>query len=388
MSDVQDDSNGSSSGFVWSEKRIRITYWASIAPTIAALLAAILVIGLAYMLYVRHRFQTAVRRQSFMMLLAVLVASLFYSAAYLVEDLITGPTAWCGAAMFVGFLTSNFTNFVIMCMALNLQLVFIHGKNTQRWIKYYLGLSFLASLATALPGAIRNVWGWDPVTSICYLSVSDPRQRLAWQIGSSYFWMLLSSLVTLVSTLIVLGALIYHGLQRRRSFTETQRGSSDYIRVACAVAWRIMLYPSIILIVNTTAAVSDFGIDETKGIDNYGSYVLWTIYGFFYGAQPLFLALVALLIDPSFSEAVRRLLFRKQIVRTPLAQLSFLRRRRLTDQRRVITDMEAKHGPDPVEVQKTPSHPGVSISSIDFACPWDEDAEWGSEMQDPLISQM
>ncbi|TFK51734.1 hypothetical protein OE88DRAFT_1658324 [Heliocybe sulcata] len=57
-----------------------------------------------------------------------------------------------------------------------------------------------------------------------------------------------------------------------------------------------------------TAAAPHFGIDETKETDNDGSCILWTVYGIFYGAEPLFPALVALLIEPCFSEAARRLL--------------------------------------------------------------------------------
>lgn len=379
MSDADEDSDRLDSAFTWTNEMTRITIWTAAAPTIAALVASLLALGLACTLYCRTRLRYALRRQSFLMLLASLVASLIYCAAYLAELLISGPTPWCNVVMFFGFLTSNFINSVIMCIALNLQLVFVHRKSTEGWLKYYLTLSFLLSLALSLPGAIREVWGWDPITLMCYTSLTDPRQRRAWQIASGYFWMLFSALITLCCTLTVLSALVCHGLQRRREFTETQRSNTDYNQVARAVAWRITIYPCITIIVNCIAAASDFSIDQSRGIDTYAGFVLWNVYGFCYGAQPLLFALVALFVDPSFSSAVRSLLFGEAGTRHS-TQTSSVRPRNFGSVRSDIVELTRPQDISSVKTEQFPCHPechftqtaSLSPAALECADPaWD-----------------
>ncbi|KDQ61575.1 hypothetical protein JAAARDRAFT_54928 [Jaapia argillacea MUCL 33604] len=293
--------------WVWTPQLLAITVWISVAPTIASILTALVVLGLALRLYLSSETRHALRRQSFMMLLSVLVMSLPYSASYMLEVLLAGPTPWCAVSMFFGLLTANFIQFVVTLIAVNLQMVFVHGIRTEGFFKWYLSGSFLLALVISLPGTIKGVWGWDPLLQCCYTALVDPNQRFLWQIASAYFWSLFTAFVTLVSTLVVLGSLAYHSLNRRRLLSITQRTHNNVFNdTAVAIAWRITLYPLILIIFTSMSAASDFSIDKSVGISSWTSFVLWCIYGFLYGAQPLLYCLVAIFVDPSFSGAVRQ----------------------------------------------------------------------------------
>ncbi|KAJ7785435.1 hypothetical protein B0H14DRAFT_3163887 [Mycena olivaceomarginata] len=106
-------------------------------------------------------------------------------------------------------LTLELSSFLLFSIALNLQLVIVHqinGKKMQRW--YILG-SIVVSLAlTVPPYAFKAIWvgpkifaarllnpspRWDPLVQDCWYSNDNPKQRLAWQIGTQLFWSLLLS---------------------------------------------------------------------------------------------------------------------------------------------------------------------------------------------------
>ncbi|KDQ61576.1 hypothetical protein JAAARDRAFT_204057 [Jaapia argillacea MUCL 33604] len=301
------DSGTTISGWVWTNQLVQINIWLAAAPTIAAILAALVVLGLAFRLHLNR--DTRLRRQSFLMLLSVLAMSVPYSAAYILEVFLTGPSPWCTVAVFVDVLTGNFIQFVVSLISVNLQLVFVHGVRTEGFLKWYLAGPFLLAIVISLPPTVKGVWGWDPLLDFCYVALVDPKQRFMWQIAAVYFWSLLSVSVTLVSTLIIIGALIGHSVHRRRVLSITQRTHNNVFNgTAVAIAWRIVLYPLILIISTTISAASDFSTDKSTGISSWSDFVLVCFFSFFYGFQPLLYALVAIFVDPSFSGAVRQLI--------------------------------------------------------------------------------
>ncbi|KDQ57335.1 hypothetical protein JAAARDRAFT_207617 [Jaapia argillacea MUCL 33604] len=291
--------------FTWTNQLNEIVIWTSVGPAIGAVLGALVVLAFALVLSVNPETRTALHRQSFIMLLSSLLVSLIYSASYIVECLITGPTTWCNVSMIFGIFSTLFMQFLVMLIAVNLQLVFVHGLSTRGWVKWYILGSFVCALAITLPGAIKGVWGWDLNTNFCWTAITDPHQRFIWHMASLYFWTLFSTFVTTVSTFLVLGTLLFYSFQRRRVLSITQRTHNTIFNdTARAVAWRISVYPSIMIVTNCISAASDFSIDESQGITSWWSYVLWCTYGAFFGALPLCYAIVAIFFDPSFSSAV------------------------------------------------------------------------------------
>ncbi|EPQ54667.1 hypothetical protein GLOTRDRAFT_139195 [Gloeophyllum trabeum ATCC 11539] len=239
------------------------------------------------------------------MLCAVTVCSIPYAAAFLVETLLRGPSRWCSVSIFFGFLTHNFINFVVMLISVNLQLVIVHGRKTEGFFQWYILGSSVLALIIVIPGTIENVWGWDPVTGICYVRLKDPVERTAWQVGTGYFWTLASAVIAFISTIAVVVYLISRRIRLDHVLHQTGTSRLPNENIFRAAAWRIMAYPIVMIIYNVISAASDLSLDQSKGITTFAGYALWTTYGFVYGSLPLLYSLILVFVDPSFSVALR-----------------------------------------------------------------------------------
>ena len=108
--------------FVYTDYNANVVTWTAVVPTVLALVAAVIVLCLAVLIYRSPETKGSLDRQSIQMLLWVQVASLVYNGAYLYvpqasfvrphiyrvfiftvfhrgEMLITGPTKWCNAVI-------------------------------------------------------------------------------------------------------------------------------------------------------------------------------------------------------------------------------------------------------------------------------------------------
>ncbi|TFK52358.1 hypothetical protein OE88DRAFT_1392904 [Heliocybe sulcata] len=294
--------------FTWTEQRQRTTTWISASTATASLVAVSVVLILIALLFRKQRTRLLLRRQSFRMLFAVIIASVPYAGMFLIETLLTGPSPWCSVSIFFGFLTENFINFLIMLLSINLQLVLVHGLRTEGFLKWYIGGSFCVSVIIVIPGTAMNVWGWDPVTGICYVRLTGAARRTAWQVGTAYFWTLLSTVVAFVCTVTVIVHLIARRSRRELVFSQSDTSRLNNENVFRSAAWRIVTYPIVMIIYNVISATADLSLDQSRGITTFSEYALWNTYGFIYGSLPLAFSLILIFVDPSFNVAIRELL--------------------------------------------------------------------------------
>jgi hypothetical protein len=78
--------------------------------------------------------------------------------------LIRGPTRWCNACIVLTLWASNYIDFCVMLIPVNLQLALVHGVRTEGWAPWYMGASFLAATIIAIPGGefLRQHWHSNP----------------------------------------------------------------------------------------------------------------------------------------------------------------------------------------------------------------------------------
>ncbi|KDQ57334.1 hypothetical protein JAAARDRAFT_70242 [Jaapia argillacea MUCL 33604] len=309
--------------FTLTDQMVAIAVWTAVGPSIAAFVLAAVVLILAILLYRRTATRRTLQRHSFVMLMAVLAMSLLNNASFILEVLLTGPTPWCSISVVVNISASNcwhpsqmkptlneisglFMEFVVMLIAINLQLVFVHRLITRGWVKWYLVGSLVASVVIVIPSVASGVWGWDVLTGGCYTAIRDPHRRLVWHMTAIYGWVILATFVAIVSTLVVLGTLFFHSFHRRKVLSITQiTHNTVFDDAARSVAWRISLYPCIMIFVGGISAASDLLIDTSGGIMTYSSFVLWCVYGVVSGLPPVLFALLAITVDPSLTAALR-----------------------------------------------------------------------------------
>ncbi|KAJ6566432.1 hypothetical protein B0H19DRAFT_1137801 [Mycena capillaripes] len=118
----------------------------------------------------QRRSRPHLRRVSFRLLVYALVSNFVLSVTLIpMENLMTGPppSAGCTFAAFTSNASLLFSACMYFCMALNLQLVLIHGVNGLMMEKYYvIGSSLLVGVCSISPWPQGNSTVFTTISSI------------------------------------------------------------------------------------------------------------------------------------------------------------------------------------------------------------------------------
>ncbi|KAF8183597.1 hypothetical protein K438DRAFT_1448818, partial [Mycena galopus ATCC 62051] len=99
-----------------------------------------------------------------------------------------------------------FSACMYFCMALNLQLVLVHGVNGLMMEKYYvIGSSLLVTVCSLAPLAAGQ---FGPYHGVCSFSNPDPVLRIRWLVGAQSFWILLMASSELVCFVILVSYML------------------------------------------------------------------------------------------------------------------------------------------------------------------------------------
>ncbi|KAJ7088786.1 hypothetical protein B0H15DRAFT_981755, partial [Mycena belliarum] len=122
-------------------------------------------------------------------------------------------------------LSTLFSGGICFCIALNLELVLVHGCNGQRLEKWYIiGTSVLCALVTIPPYAAGQ-FGWNELNQACWYSAPDQLDLMGWVIGTQVFWVLFMAIgEALAFGLIVRYFISYEDNQRRIHSGTTSSG--------------------------------------------------------------------------------------------------------------------------------------------------------------------
>jgi hypothetical protein len=121
----------------------------------------------------------------------------------------------------------------------------VHGISTAGYTKWYVGSSLLASIITCVPGAAARVWGHDTLIKACWIVPEDAGKRIAWSVGTTYAWTIVSAAVAMASTLSVLFRLFLSKQRVRNAFSGAGLASHALTKqsVLRAVTLRILPHP-------------------------------------------------------------------------------------------------------------------------------------------------
>ncbi|CUS14681.1 unnamed protein product [Tuber aestivum] len=306
----------------------------------------------------------ALDRLSFRLLTYALISNCIYSIGYIICVKVS-PGFWCTAGVWLIQFWLGVTNWLILCIAVNLQVVLVHSMNSLILEKYYIIGTICLNLVITLPPLIKGKFGWDPVIDVCWLTSKDPDDRLMWQISTQLFWILLAVVITTVSALITMGYLYKHKFVSEKALQETKedrqlrphtptaslprldahgkpmiddrmhirrsatRFASQTLSATSrfrSVILRISLYPIVMVVLNLVITIADIRISTASGIYSQRDYSLYVIYYALYGgergsflvacpavgaptdsgnlARGIFYAVIAI-IDPSIIRGIR-----------------------------------------------------------------------------------
>ncbi|KAK0201980.1 hypothetical protein DFS33DRAFT_1037060 [Desarmillaria ectypa] len=314
----------SDGGFVFTDANNRVSnlLWAVTSSLGAGLCFLVLLVIAVVMIHPVSRHQ--LDRVSFRIMIYALIANMVFGITSTVSGLQTYDSETCNVAMWLLMLTLELSTFLLFCIALNLQLVLVHGVRGQVMEKYYIIGSITAAVAITVPPFATKQYGWDPINDACWYSSDDTAVRLRWQIGTQIFWSLASVVGEFVAFFAVLGYMLRHQILhgnavRSRSHstgtrsrtqsinTTTVRVPTNHAKTYQTVIIRISLYPLASLIINTVTVACDLYASTSGGTPtSQTAYNVLLLNDFCYGGRAIVYAVLAA-TDPSLIRAIKSL---------------------------------------------------------------------------------
>ncbi|KAJ7024638.1 hypothetical protein C8F04DRAFT_1400997 [Mycena alexandri] len=254
-------------------------------------------------------------RVSFRLLIYALIAYLGCSGCVICAVKL-GPGAACSGTAFFTDACILFAAIMFFSMALNLQLVLVHGVNGQRMEKYYLSAAAIMTLACTIPPYAAGAFGYE---AGCWFNSPDSVVRVRWWVGSLGLWLFLLSTGEVVSFVMIVGSMIMR--HRAVSAISTESSASSFSKGPTLLKPPIVTYRSIILRIGESRLyglyplVSCFFITTTGALDLHSildtvqTEVNWRLNLLdllLYALRPMTYTLLAA-TDPSFLRALRAL---------------------------------------------------------------------------------
>ncbi|KAK1223056.1 hypothetical protein PQX77_014055 [Marasmius sp. AFHP31] len=278
-----------------------------------------IVLVITALVWTHPRSRAHLDRVSFRVVVWVVFANMLFGIASAVGGTRTGPGFICGFSIFILQLTLQFSGFLLFSIALNLQLVVVHGMNGKRLEKFYLIGSAVLACALVIPPYAAHQYGWDPLEKDCWYTNDNRGERIAWQagVGTQVAWTFLTVIGELICSVAVLAFLLRHNLNFRRVFTPTTtstiQGSnttrSTAPRVIKATRYksiiiRVALYPLASCLVNLLSIATVLHSTISNGIHDTTDYNVLLLSDFLYGGRAIVYGFLAA-TDPALVRGVK-----------------------------------------------------------------------------------
>ncbi|KAJ6493356.1 hypothetical protein C8R45DRAFT_989555 [Mycena sanguinolenta] len=261
----------------------------------------------------KRRSRAHLHRVSFRLLVYALVSNFILGLTLIpMEMFMTGPIspAGCTFAAFASNASLLFSACMYFCMALNLQLVLIHGVNGFMMQKYYvIGSSLLVGVCNITPLAVGGQLGF--YDNLCWFSNPDPVLRFRWLLGTQSFWLFLMAFSELVCFVFLMSYMLRRLMAMRRIRSDISAEMSALQHVAHsaapilqfrAIILRITLYPLLSCVLGFSGTTLDLYL--AKHLENTKLNVQLTALDHcIFNARPFLYAVLAA-IDPSFLRAI------------------------------------------------------------------------------------
>ncbi|KAJ7267038.1 hypothetical protein B0H12DRAFT_1099286, partial [Mycena haematopus] len=234
------------------------------------------------------------------------ICSLAYAAGMISGTKLKAGSA-CNGSTFFYDSCLMFAGVMFFCMALNLQLVLVHGVNGTRMEKWYILGAIFLTLSCNIPPYAAGALGYWELNETCWYNSPDPKVQLAWFVGTQAFWMLLMSTCEVIIFLSIVfsprvRAVISGAVLASPALAPNVNPPVVLNR---KMILRIGLYPLFSCFLNITGAV----LDLHTVLDTAYTEVNWRL-GIvdllIYDLRPLMYATLAA-TDPSFLRAWRAL---------------------------------------------------------------------------------
>jgi len=255
-------------------------------------------------------------RVSFRLLTYAIIANIAFGVAFILTAWLTGPSIGCS---FVAFLTNTsliFSAAMFFSIALNLQLVIVHGLNGNKMEKWYLLGSAVLALGLNIPPYALGQYGWNVENATCWYNTPSNSLRLQWVIGTLSFWVLFIACGETVMFFIVITHMLRIDKKTRsirlptNSSMISAESTQGKLPISLATKYRkiilrIGLYPLISCIMNFSTVALDL-YQTVDGVNTNLQFGLSIVDLCLYGLRLFFYAALAA-TDPSLLKAIQAL---------------------------------------------------------------------------------
>ncbi|KAJ6493387.1 hypothetical protein C8R45DRAFT_989648 [Mycena sanguinolenta] len=269
----------------------------------------------------QRRSRPHLHRVSFRLLAYALVSNFILGLTLIpMEMFMTGPISPAGCT-FAGFASNAsllFSACMYFCVALNLQLVLIHGVNGFMMQKYYvIGSSLLVGVCNITPLAVGGQLGF--YDNFCWFSNPNPVLRFRWLLGTQSFWLFLMASLELVCFVFLMSYMLRRRMAMRRMRSDISAKISAVQHAAYSAApilqfrpiiLRITLYPLLSCVLGFSGTTLDLylakHLENTKLVCALNAVSVPRqsyLYLCIFNARPLLYAVLAA-TDPSFLRAI------------------------------------------------------------------------------------
>ncbi|KAJ8089885.1 hypothetical protein PM082_018463 [Marasmius tenuissimus] len=284
-----------------------------VVPSAVGAGVSFIVLVVTALVWAHPRSRIHLDRVSFRAVIWVVFANMLFGIAVAVGGTRTGPGFICGFSIFILQLTLRFSGFVTFSIALNLQLVVVHGMNGRRLEKYYLIGSAVLACALIIPPYAAHQYGWDPLEKDCWYTNHNRGERIAWRVGTQVAWTFFTVIGELICSVVVLAFLLSHNLKFRRVFTPTTTSTIQDSHTTRSAAPRVIKatrYKSVIIrvalypMMNLLSIVTILHSYNSNGIHDTTDYNLLLLSDFLYGGRIIVYGLPAA-TDPALIRGVK-----------------------------------------------------------------------------------
>ncbi|KAF8187054.1 hypothetical protein K438DRAFT_2019733 [Mycena galopus ATCC 62051] len=245
-------------------------------------------------------------RVSFRLLVYALIANLAYAAGMISGTKLKAGSA-CNGSTFFYDSCLMFAGVMFFCMALNLELVLVHGINGNKMEKYYILGAILLTLGCNIPPYAAGALGYWAANETCWYNSPNSKVQLAWYVGTQAFWMcLFSTCEVIIFVTIVLSPRVRAVIAGTVATTmPLPPNANPAVILNRKMILRIGLYPLFSCFFNITGVVLD--IHSVLSTDyTEVNWRLGIVDLLIYDLRPLMYAVLAA-TDPSFLRALRAL---------------------------------------------------------------------------------
>nr|CAG8549982.1 7527_t:CDS:2 [Entrophospora candida] len=185
-------------------------------------------IGCLVFIFIRISYPRLADRVIFRLAFAAMLSDISYSSFQVLNLVVTTPGTLCILSTWGWVFTTLISVFFIDCIAINLQVIFLHEYEGRRDLeKYYFILPSVFALTLSLLPLTRDMYGFDIPEQICWYRYSGTTLSIVWQWSTLFIWQQISVLYCIIILFAVTLKLRYASSQFNEALKENDKRIND-----------------------------------------------------------------------------------------------------------------------------------------------------------------